>query len=375
MGNSLFHSTTTSTEIKYRDDVYDLSQENNLTGESDECAEKISDCEPVPMWPDTLCETTPRLGYGCFSDWFDPASKFVFIFLAEMLACLVYSFIVAGASYRFPGSFVVTILIRTTIIGCSRYFIVLMWSRLTGGFLDLWLMLLVGFCEMFFLDGNRKSVGSEATYRFSVFGKMITFFFAQLLGYFVGIALWSAVVGYAVTTHCGTGFAPACVIRPSLVGVGLSQGRFAEFVGYLLIYMAYFVGWSFHKKKTMIVMPCVQSGVNARSDSDICMDDASKPASVRRTIPFEINDSWAEVAKAVAAVSVAAHLLFGATNGSSLNFWFWMVTGAYSHDFGQSDVYAWPGMAAGLVVFVMHLIYYLLVKCSVPKRKNSYKNY
>jgi len=272
------------------------------------------------------------------------------------------------------------LLIRCILIGVGRYAVVLVMSGLTGATLDLPNLWLIGFCEMFF-NKRQPNTSAGVLGRFSVLGKMLWLTIVQFLAYLMGVALWSARTGNAVyTSDCLTGFADSCVMKPYLVGIAPSNGRFTGFIGFLIVMGSYFVGWALTKRIPLWVALITKnfaqkySGNSGQSVADgevVGTDETGQPkvqASRDKYVPWIINDGFEGVAKSTSVADFTANVIFSTTNGTGFVFWFWFVTSIYTNDYTGADNYVWLGFAAGLFIFVAQLLYWLLASASANSR-------
>jgi len=239
---------------------------------------------------------------------------------------------------------------------------------------------------MFFTKNSRKIDGRLVLTKLSVLGKVIMMTIAQFVGALIGVAFWSLVVGNGVSTSdCSIDFVPACIMRPTLIGASDSEGSWALVLGYMFIMGSYFATWATFKKISLWV-PLLSKGFAHKHTSHINEehtdgsdhqpgDDQNEQRDMHsvhkdttKYIPWEINDNWAEIAKGVAAATLCVHLLLSPTVGTGFNFWFWFVTSLYTKNFTQANIYVWPGLVAGLIVFVIHLIHWAIAMGASARR-------
>jgi hypothetical protein len=309
-------------------------------------------------------------------------------FIVELLASVIYSFVLAYATFLFPGAFVLFLIPRCLLIAGARYIVVLNWSEWTGATLDLWLMLLFGFDEVLF--GRRFPPGANRlSTRISVLGKMLFFGLAQFGGTLIGVALLAVISGNPVkTSDCTTFFADSCNLRPVLIGIGEPQGEWASFLGDLLIMGSYICAWGLTKKMALwLPMPVPYGEPRPRAS-------ASEPELLSAMMEFETlspeekaargskaagrtytfvelgDDRWHEVARTAAVGDFLANLMFSGTNGTFGNFWFWLVTDAYTSDYSGSSHYAWQNFVAGGTIFSVQLLVWLIAMGSLSYRKS-----
>jgi hypothetical protein len=338
-------------------------------------------------YPSGMAYLTPVLGVDTFMQWFRPPWVFLFYCLMELFCCVGYGFILALATYQYPGAFVLFVILRSAIIAGGRYFFVLGWSSWTGATLDLPNLLLFGFDEMIF---GRRFVkgGMTVATRFSVLGKILFLGLFQFGGYLIGVAMLATISGNPVlTTDCTVTFADSCNLKPALVGIGASQGEWASFWGNLLILGAYAAAWGLDKKISVWVGlitrrfnstdNVVASDDQAQSEpegfavynelSNVASGEEVAPPTAEvgsMVVPFEINGDWSSTAKMVAVADFVANAIFSVTNGTFGNFWFWLVTCAFTSNYSGSAAYAWQGFIAGATVFIVQVLIWAIASGS-----------
>ncbi len=344
--------------------------------------------------------TTPLLGPDSFPMWFSPPYVFLFYVMAEIGGAFLLAFLTAGATWYYPGGFILNTLIRAAIIAGGYFILTLGWAKWTGATADVWMCWLVGFCEMFFSRKGGAMTPQGFLARFSVIGKMIIFPLCQFLGALMGVAAWSLIVDFAViTSDCGTGFAVSCAIRPVAFAISDKSASWTIFFGYLLVYGGQMLAWVFYGKKislwvALLTKNFARGEVERLSQLDeehahelgvqgLSMEEKGESSHKAMAhlkvghhhyVPWEINDEWGDVAKIVAGTVFVAHLLLSLFVGSNFNFWFWFVTSIYTKDYSQANLHVWPGLAAGLVLFVLVLIHFLLSSGTASYTSNALRN-
>lgn len=344
----------------------------------------------VSDFPNPQSTTTPTIGVDAFPQWFSPPYVFVIYVIMEIMACALFGFALTGATYRFPGNFLLNLIVRSVIIAGVKYFIVLMWSKLTGAFLDGPTLMLVGFCEMFFSRKRKPQTSAGFLSRFQVLGKVLIFLLSQFVGYLIGVSTWTTVIGGKIVTgNCTVDFVPSCLVKPVPMGITESGAMWSLFWGCLFIQGSYFVGWAMSKKISLWVALITKTYDHRKHGASLPADHSGDtgyysvdpPNSLPRVhrsptkyVPWEINDDWQGVARSVASAEFVTQLMFSSEVGTGFNFWFWFVTSIYTSDYSFANFYAWPTIASGLVVFLFQLMWYLLSSGSMTYNSTTLKN-
>lgn len=342
----------------------------------------------VSNYPHAQANTTPLISQDNFPQWVSPPYVLAFYFLAELMCAAFRDFLVSAAYYTWSGPWWSHLIMRSVIVAGGAYFTTLGWAQWTGAYPDLWITINVGFSEMFFSKKHQTgTTGAGILARFSTLGKVLIMLAAQWPGSVIGIVLyaWSQGVGIS-TSDCSTSPAIGCFIAPRVTGASSDSVAMRNaFFGSLMIAASYFIAWGMLKRISLWVALITKSFVHR---DEMRESDHSNPSLIplndmvpsnrqivhksdTKYVPWQINDDWSEMAKTVAVAHFAAHLIFSDKAANGFNFWIWFNTALLTGDFGGGKYFAWPGLAANLVIFVFQLIFFLLSSASATYRSKT----
>lgn len=402
-------STSTGTVRTTTETVSDTTAEANgsYSSYSNESSLVMS------SWPDPQRQDTPLLGEDEFVQWVSHWAVLTWCFLAQFAAVTLFSFIVSllSSTYPGPGTDNNHVWIFALAVGGVMILNNLMFARITGAFVNLWLIWLVVFVNMFF---GRQFVGVYKGWRsrLSVIGKGIVLTIATLVGNFVGPLFTVALQGGKVmTSDCGTDFQILCLALPQTTFINNYQAGWRDGTGVLVIMMGTFIAWTVVKKRvlwvqmltksraseysgapnaTMTTTTTTTSGLGFTSTNStvdeydtIEMNDyagggnnnneSSFAAPEEPTfVPWEINDDLVSMSLVIgAAYFLVAEFNYGFVGGAS-DILYWLALSTYVGDRSQSMIYTWEGLVAGVVVFLGVLCYQALVYSASRRRSKIY---
>ena len=317
--------------------------------------------------------TLPTLGLRSFAQIFSPPYAAVKMFLLELFCCALYAFVIGYATFNYPGTFVLNVWTRTFAVFIVRCAIVSGWSKDTGATLDLPLLLLVGFTEMFFGPRGGANTDRGILSSISVLGKMLFYGIMQFIGYLVGVALLTAVEGGPVSTSdCLVDIdTVSCTIQPISLMADDARARVVAVLFSLMVFGGHFAGYSFHKRLNLWMAAITKRFVDTKKYEGTYGESYCIGKDHKRYAPLHINNEWVWVATTVALFDALSHLLFSIRLGVGNNWFFWLTTSLFTGRYGQANIYAWPGIVAGLIVFAATALFYMLTSRQAKYRSKT----